>query len=391
LDLDVAIVGASSAGLYAAEQLARAGRRVAVFERQLALNHARRTLIITPQLVRALGHLPESAVLHRTPVIEVLSRGAKTCIRLEDPDLIIERRALMEHLAARAEAAGAELCLGHRFESLGPAASGAELRLSRRDGEAVRVQAQVVIGADGVFSSVGAAAGIVRPPLVQIIQAEVDLPAGWNPEVTRVWFDAAETRYFYWLIPESATRGALGVIANDASSTRGLLDRFLARQGLKPLAYQASHVAMHHPSLRPWGVVGSAPVLLVGDAAGQVKVTTVGGTVSGFYGAAAAVQAILEPTSMGRALRSIKRELDLHWWMRAVLERLDNAGYDQLVTNISPAVQQFLGQRNRDAMAGAIWRLPLLRPQLIGLGLAALRGNRSAPATLLPEPPSVSE
>ncbi|NJP07779.1 MAG: hypothetical protein HC837_20255, partial [Chloroflexaceae bacterium] len=43
-----AIVGASSAVRFAAEQLARAGWRVAIFERQPHLAPARRTLIMTP-------------------------------------------------------------------------------------------------------------------------------------------------------------------------------------------------------------------------------------------------------------------------------------------------------------------------------------------------------
>src|SRR5205809_296293 len=101
VNLDVAIIGASSAGLYAAEQLARAGKRVAVFEKHPTLEPARRTLIITPELRRFLAPLPDACVLHRTSVIAVATPGASVRVRLAEPDLIVERSCLGRLLAAR--------------------------------------------------------------------------------------------------------------------------------------------------------------------------------------------------------------------------------------------------------------------------------------------------
>lgn len=386
MDVDVAVVGASSAGLFAAERLARAGRRVAVFERQATLRHPRRTYIITPQIRRLLGELPPSAVLHQTPVLELCAPGATARVVLREPDLIVERHALTTSLAMRAERAGAGMFYAHRLTALMPGTLGAELTLARRGDTALTVRAAAVIGADGAFSDVAQTVGLPRPPLVQIVQAEVELPAGYDPQVTRVWFDAAATRYFFWLIPESPERGVLGVIADDGAPTRDLLDGFLRREGLRPLAYQAATVAMHHPALRPWATLGRTPVFLVGDAAGQVKVTTVGGTVTGFYGAEAAARCIIEGVHPRRALAHVTRELDLHWWLRRLLERLDTPGYSRLIGQLSPALLGFLARHNRDELAGAIWQLPLLRPQLLGFGLGALLQPAARLPQLRPEP-----
>ncbi len=212
------------------------------------------------------------------------------------------------------------------------------------------------------------------------------LPADWDPAVSQVWFDVDDTRYFYWLIPESPGHGVVGLVGDGRQNTQTLLLRFLNRLNLQPLAYQGAQIAMHHPRLRPWGQVGAAPILLVGDAAGQVKVTTVGGTVSGLWGAAAAVRSLLHDIPYPRALRALKRELDLHWGMRLLLERLDNPGYDRLVRAVNPAVQGFLSQHNRDAMAGVIWRLPLLQPRLLTVGFQMLfnRAPRYAPLDSTP-------
>ena len=379
MSYDVAIVGASSAGLYAAIQLARGGKRVAIFERQHELAPARRTLIVTPQWQRVLGYLPDDAVLHRISVMEVVTMRETVSVELQDPDLIVERRRFAKHLEREAEDAGVVIYYGHRFQALEPHPEGALLFLRNNHGEMTTVHAGAIIGADGVSSKVAAAAGIDCPPSVSILQAEVALPPGWDPEVTKVWFDVNDTRFFYWLIPESSDRGVVGLVGDDRARTRVLLQRFLQRHDLVPLAYQGAQVAMHHPRLRPWGRVGKAPVLLVGDAAGQVKVSTVGGTVTGLWGAAAAARSLLHGTSYARELRPLKRELDVHWFLRLLLERLDNAGYDALVRTVTPSVREFLSHRNRDEMAGGLWRLPLLQPRFILFGLRLLFRRRQEP------------
>ena len=133
--------------------------------------------------------------------------------------------------------------------------------------------------------------GLPHPPSVPILQAEIDLPRDWDPALTKVWFDTNETRFFYWLIPESDSRGVVGLVGDERAQMRHILRRFVDREGFKPLAYQGARIAMYQPGLRAAIRVGSAPVLLVGDAAGHVKVTTVGGTVSGLLGAEAAARA----------------------------------------------------------------------------------------------------
>ncbi|MBC7224236.1 MAG: hypothetical protein H5T59_08190, partial [Anaerolineae bacterium] len=136
--------------------------------------------------------------------------------------------------------------------------------------------------------------------------------------------------------------------------------------------YQGGQVALHHPRLRPWGRVGVARVLLVGDAAGHVKVTTVGGTVTGLWGAQAAAQALLRGVPYRRTLRPLKRELDLHWLIRQALDGLRNSDYDALLQALNRPLQGFLSRRNRDQMAWAFFRTLLLQPRLAFLGARGL-------------------
>jgi len=365
LDWDVIVVGASSAGLYAAMQLQRAGKRVAVFEQAQALNPARRTLIVTPHLRRILPQLDAPILLHRISDLVLASAHAETRVTLHDPDLIVERGALIHALARAAEQAGVTLVLNRRFRALRATEGCARVEFQNAARETVNATTRVVVGADGVFSDVAIAAGLKHPPSVPILQAEIELPRGWDARTTKVWFDTDATRFFYWLIPESDTRAVVGLVGDARAQMRHLLRRFLEREGFKALAYQGARIAMYEPRLKPHTRIGDADVLLIGDAAGQVKVTTVGGTVSGLLGADAAVRALTRGTAYARELRDVQRELGLHWWMRGALDYFTNREYDQLTRAVTPRVQAFLAQHNRDEMAGVAWQLPFLQPQLL--------------------------
>ncbi len=374
---DTVVVGASSAGLFAAYLLASEGQRVAVFEQHREIAPARRTLIITPHLRRVLPFPFDDAVLHTTPIMAVAGPTTSREIHFVEPDIIVERGALIRLLLEKAQRAGAEVILGRKLVGVEANARGARLAF-RVKGENRHeiVHAQAIIGADGVFSDTARLTGIRRPPSVPILQAEINLPPGWDPRRVQVWFDRQDTRFFYWLIPESGRRGVLGLVADADDDIRALLVQFLRKLHIKPLTFQGARVAMHDPRLRPWSKVGQAPVYLVGDAAGQVKVTTVGGSVTGFLGAQAAAMALLQGIPYARTIKPLKRELDLHWWVRRLLDRLDNKGYDALIRGMTARVRHFLETRTRDEMAGALWPVLMTTPSLWRVVPYLVRGWR---------------
>lgn len=374
---DAAVIGASSSGLFAAYLLARAGKRVAVFEQHTNIAPSRRTLIITPHLRRVLPIPFDRAVLNVTPVMAIASPNAQADLHLAEPDIIVERGALIHLLRERAEEAGVEIFTGHKLVGLEADGDYARVHLRVRPTDSRRtVRASAIIGADGVFSDTARLAGIHRPPAVPILQAEIRLPHDWDRGRVQVWFDRQDTRFFYWLIPESEARGVLGLVADENDDIRALLVRFLRRHGLEPLAFQGARVAMHHPRLRPWGRIGRTPVYLVGDAAGQVKVTTVGGSVTGFAGARAAADALIHQRPYAETSRNLKRELDLHYWVRVLLDRLDNRGYDALIRGLTSRVRRFLETRTRDEMAGALWPVLITTPGLWRVVPHLIRGWR---------------
>jgi flavin-dependent dehydrogenase len=123
----------------------------------------------------------------------------------------------------------------------------------------------------------------------------------------------------------------VGLIAEDPKRAERELKAFLQQQQLEPLEFQSSSVPMHRFELMSSVLARNRNVFIVGDAAGQVKVTTVGGVVTGLHGARALATAVLNGRDYRKELRKLKLELDLHLLVRRVLNWLDDKDYDELI------------------------------------------------------------
>ena len=110
---------------------------------------------------------------------------------------------------------------------------------------------------------------------------------------------------------------------------------------------------------------------VVGDAAGQVKVTTVGGIVTGFRGALGVAEAILYGGASAE-LRSLRRELNLHLLLRRSLHDFQQSDYSQLVDLLNAPAIQSLGDYSRDEAWKILWRVCLKQPRLLLMGLRGL-------------------
>src|SRR5260370_305025 len=107
-----------------------------------------------------------------------------------------------------------------------------------------RAFCSAVVGADGAQSGVARAAGWPMLTTVPLVQALVRLPSGMPSDTVRVWFVPDDTPYFYWLIPESRERGALGLIGTNGQQTRRCLERFLEKRRFKPLAFKGPRLPL---------------------------------------------------------------------------------------------------------------------------------------------------
>jgi len=109
-------------------------------------------------------------------------------------------------------------------------------------------------------------------------------------------------------------------------------------------------------------------VYLVGDAAGHVKVTTVGGLVTGFRGALGVVEAITNEGSSPHST-GLRLELDLHRVIRRALNQFREKDYARLLGLLTPSVRRSLSFFHRDETSKLLLQVFYKNPRLLLLGL----------------------
>jgi digeranylgeranylglycerophospholipid reductase len=372
---EVVVVGGSAAGLYTAAAIARGGRQVRVLESKPGHDPAPRTLIVTNYFRNQLGASAGESILNEIRRFELFTDGRSAQIALTKPDLIIERARLIPALAREAQHAGAKVSFDTRFLGLSPNSRGLHLDVES-SGRREELHAASVVGADGASSRVARMAGWPPIETVPLVQAIVRLPKDCPPDTTRVWFVPDDTPYFYWLIPESAERAALGVIGENGSDTARCLARFLEKKHMEPLEWQGARIPVYRRWVPVKRRVGNGEVYLVGDAAAQVKVTTVGGIVTGFRGALGVAQSILQ-NNHGRELSVLRRELDTHWLIRRTMHHFQQKDYSQLVDLLNLSTRDTLSEITRDESSRLLWNVLRRQPRLVLLGLRGLLLGRN--------------
>ena len=285
--VDVLVVGAGPAGSTAAFRLAEKGHRVLVVEEHPKIGVPVQCAGLVSRRVLDLAG-SESFVLAPVRGASVFGPSlGSVSFKAETPRAyVIDRRRLDVHLADRAARAGAEYRTRTRFDRrLSTTRDRVEVRLSEDVGRSYDVSARLVIGADGVSSAVARAFRLRRP--VEILPAfEAEFPKSpGDPDTVEVYLGRRiAPGLFGWWIPDGAGGARVGVAA-DADGTpartyyRHLLE-YLERRFGSPLGSPTGYVVSGIP-------IGTLPkthgdhVVLVGDAAAQVKPLSGGGIFTG--------------------------------------------------------------------------------------------------------------
>jgi len=268
---DVVVVGGGPAGSVAAHAAARAGARVLVIERS-PRRPPRCTGLVGPRILDLLG-IPPRFVLREIRAVRVHApSGGSVEFRSATPKgYVLDRAGLDRWLLEQAAKAGAAV-------RCPTAAVGVEGRVLRTTGGPVGFG--VLVAADGATSGVRRWAGFPPPAeLVVGVQAVVELPSAGDGDRVDVHIGAeVAPAGFAWVVPAEEGLARVGLLTPARREAMPLLSRFLARR------CPGQRVVRRENGLVPIGppprTVGER-VLLVGDAAGQVKPLTGGGLLFG--------------------------------------------------------------------------------------------------------------
>ncbi len=282
---EVSVVGAGTAGLIAAKELSLRGVEVSVYDQKKVLGTpVRASGILSIEGLRSLDINYSRAVTNTLYGAEI--HGGGRTLRIVSKKAVahvLDRKALNDLCHDEAVSAGATVELGKRL-------SGEELGRLAEGG--------VLIGADGAVSSVARHFSMGEIKRYAITYKAEFEAAAYDERIVHLFFDNEEARgLFGWICPNSSELLEVGIgIDSRNGNCKAAFERFMRRpevlgaiKGSKRVSGEASMIPM---ALRRRLVDPEHEVLLVGDAAGQVKPSTGGGIVFGGNAAKIAAEVV---------------------------------------------------------------------------------------------------
>lgn len=296
---DVVVVGAGPAGCQCARSLAEAGYSVLVTE-----EHARPgepvhcTGIISAHAYTAFD-LPVDAIQSKLGHAELNSPGGVT-LRVDlngTRAYSVDRRRVDLAIARQAENAGAEFAYRTRVRSVTVGRTGVSLG-GMSGGTSWSARARAVVLATGAKSALPTHAGLA---LVRsaVCGAQAEIPLASPPEM-RVWLGhALAPGGFGWVVPGRSGWSRVGVLTREEPRLSLLR---IARRAFGPEAEGMldGNIRLHPVPAAPRYPSFADRALSIGDAAGQVKMTTGGGVYYGLLASRIASEVLAEALAHGR-------------------------------------------------------------------------------------------
>lgn len=389
MDRDVVVVGAGPAGLIAAREAARGGAGVTVLEEHGEVGVPCRCAGLLS--LRGLGEL--GVPLEASFVLNRL-RGARfhspsgltfTVERGKEVACVVDRAALDRYLARQADRAGAELRLRSRVG-----------RVRRRDGLVEvggpwgQVEAAVVVDAEGVGSRLVKEVGLTpvdRRFVLPALQFELE-GVDVDPAYAEIHVGGrVAPGFFAWVVPTGEGTARVGLACRGANPLERLEGFVRARFGACSRVSALSGVVV---TGGPIPKTFDDNLVVVGDAAGQVKPTTGGGVVLGGLCASIAGRVMAEAVERGALTggflgryerlwrRRLGREFAAMRLARRVADRLSDRALDRLFrVVVEENLQEEFAEGDMDLQAGLLTALTRKGGLLRALGAAApdlLRG-----------------
>ena len=351
----VGIVGAGPSGSYAALLLSKQGHEVHVFEEHEEIG---KPVQCTGIVTRGLWDLiPKERSLIKTDLKQIkihAPNGKTTTIKLDE--FVLDRAALDVHLAKLAKDAGAKYHLGHRFVNFEK--EGIKIR---HKGQEKIIPVDITVGADGPNSEVAKAAGIWKPRKIWGgVQATVE--GKYDPNTFDVFFGSKYERFFGWAVPESDTVARVGVASQHKA--REIFGRITEVYPGKMTGWQSGPIPIYDKNIPVQNKQRN--VFLVGDAAGLVKATTGGGIITGMISSKLLVEALTTKKDYSKLLKSLRKDLHLHWLLRRMLNTFSDKDYDRLISWMGTMkVQGILQKYKRDFPSQFLTKLIFVQPKFL--------------------------
>jgi digeranylgeranylglycerophospholipid reductase len=332
---DVIVVGAGPAGSYVAYELASLGHDVAVFEEKCASGlNVCCTGIISTECFQCLDP-GRDTILREVNSAKFYSPSGR-CLEFQTNNIqayVIDRLLLDKALASKAQAQGAQYFFSFPVIDILPGKDSIKVETSCSGAREI-FSTRAVVLANGFTPKLPHKLGLGRIKRF-LIGAQAEIEAKDIDEFEVYFGQGIAPGAFAWLVPISANRAYVGLLAT--SKAKSYLKRFL--NSLFSQGRITSRDVEIGQRAVPMGTLTRSygdRLLVIGDAAGQVKPTTGGGIYFGHLGARMAGEVLDRALSSdGLAAAQLSRyqkkwtarmgnELSRGYWARWAYGRLSD-------------------------------------------------------------------
>ena len=339
--LDVVIAGGGPVGSRVAYKLAGLGYQVAVIEKRPEIGEKPCcTGIISQECVTTFS-IP-SEVIFRPVKTAIVFPPSGEPIHLSRPETqacIVDRQAFDRALATQATSKGAEYHLNSKVERLSFKPDRVVIEVAEK-GEVKQLEAQTVVLATGFNAPLVKGLGFGQVGYLAA-GAQADVRVNGVDQV-EVYFDSKlAPGFFAWLVPTSPGRGLVGLMScqSPGSHLRDWLTKLTAQGKIIPENYPIRYGGI---PLKPLARTFGERLLLIGDAAGQVKPTTGGGIYFGLLCADIAADTLHNALQSGDMSvhqmskyernwrKKLGHELRIEYFARRLYQRLSDRQVDSL-------------------------------------------------------------
>ncbi|MHA1723654.1 MAG: geranylgeranyl reductase family protein [Promethearchaeota archaeon] len=270
---DIVIVGGSIAGNYLAYLLSRKNYRIIVIEEHGEIGRPFQCAGIVSKKLTQLITIPQTIILNRVKVAKLISpSGLVIKLAGEEEPLVIDRVALDRYFYEKIEPLNNVIyLLNEKFKSFSRELEHSE-KILRVQTSKRQIKCKLVIGCDGPLSTVARLLGVKNEV---IYGAQVRVKASFNEREAVMIFKPIWKELFGWIVPEGNNIYRIGLACkkHPASKLNYLLEY---------LHVSKKNIINHQGGIIPIGSMNRLAfenVLLLGDAACQVKATTGGGII----------------------------------------------------------------------------------------------------------------
>jgi len=358
--MKVTIIGAGPIGCYAGHLFAKSGHDVSIYDKKKEIGKPIQCTGIVTNDFSKFGFDMDKFLINTIGQTEVnFPNGEKMLVNQKE--FVVCRSKFDNYLANLAVSEGAKIFLQHSF--VGKDVNGIVIKDLINNQEA-DVESDIVIAADGPLSLTAKAHGFSHGDRKFNYGIQAVVKGNFDSNIVRTFFGKDVCPgVFVWLVPESSTIARVG-LATDKDQ-KHYFDKFMKDHDFEVLEMQAGTIPIYDPGQE----LQKDNCYLLGDAAGFVKATTLGGIIPGLKQAEILVDCLNSGKDYARELRSLRRRLKLHCGIRNVHEKFTDKDWQRLASCVSnPKVQEVFGSCSRENALKLLTKLVLKEPRMLYFG-----------------------